>query len=391
MVAGLTLGACADERPRTVDDCLGVHGCGVLDPAADDFHGRELAAAGWDLGLCASCHGADFAGTSAAPTCRTCHQDGPDDCATCHGATGPTTGAHARHGVVGLGCVECHAVPTRWDSDGHVRRGGAADPPPAEVAMTGLAATTPRPGERTGPPSFDGATGTCAQVYCHGDVLGGGGAKTRPRWVDPGPGSATCGDCHGAPPPDHAWSSCTTCHAEGRHLDGTIDVGVTDPGCTGCHGGATPAPPRGLDGSTFSTAIGVGAHTAHVAAPRRLSAPIACATCHAVPAETTSPGHLDTAAPAEVAAGLGWDRATATCGTAWCHGPARPTWTRTGEVACGTCHGVPPVSPPHQPTMALTACAGCHPSTVDGFGNILVVDGPTGPTSHHLDGEVDAP
>lgn len=392
LVAALAVTGCAEERPRTVDDCLGIHGCGVLDPASPDFHGRELERTGWDLALCASCHGASFAGTSAAPTCRTCHADGPDACSTCHGATGPTTGAHRRHADAAVACSECHAVPSAWSDEGHVRRGGGGDPPPAEVAMTGLATATPRAGDRTAAPSFDPSTGTCAQVYCHGDVLGGaGGVEAQPRWVAVGPGPAACDRCHGAPPPDHAWTSCATCHPSGRHLDGAIDVGVTGAGCTGCHGGATAAPPRALDGSVFSTALPVGAHTAHVEGTHRLTAPLACTACHAMPTSVTAPGHLDTPAPAEVNAALGWDRDLASCATAWCHGPARPTWTRTGEVACGTCHGVPPATPAHDAGMTLTSCASCHGGTVDGFGNILITDGPTGPVSRHIDGVVDAP
>jgi hypothetical protein len=86
-----------------------------------------------------------------------------------------------------------------------------------------------------------------------------------------------------------------------------------------------------------------------------------------------------------VVAALSWDRNQQSCATAWCHGPARPRWTSSGEVSCGTCHGIPPASAPHTPDMPLSACATCHPGTVDGFGNILV----TGTSSEHINGVVD--
>jgi hypothetical protein len=35
--------------------------------------------------------------------------------------------------------------------------------------------------------------------------------------------------------------------------------------------------------------------------------------------------------------------------------------------------------------MTLTSCVGCHPGTVDAFGNILVTNG----TSEHINGTVD--
>ncbi|MEZ4399560.1 MAG: CxxxxCH/CxxCH domain-containing protein [Kofleriaceae bacterium] len=395
LCGALVIAGCVDARPRPGDACpdAGVHPCGILDPASDAFHGRELARRDWDFALCASCHGADFGGTSAAPSCTSCHVDGPTACATCH-RSGPTTGAHATHTAALLDCATCHRVPTAWNDEGHILVAGHADPAPAEVVFTGLATATPVPADRTGPPTYDPATGTCAQVYCHGDVLGGaGGTRPQPVWTDDPPGPALCTSCHGQPPPDHAWSTCATCHPSGAaHLDGVVEVGVASADCSGCHGRpGQPAPPRDLTGGEFSTALGVGAHQAHLTAPHRLGAPIACAACHQVPTTVTAPGHVDTPAPAEVNASLGWDRGSATCATAWCHGPARPVWTMTGQVTCGSCHGIPPATPAHASATTLASCATCHPATVDRFGNILVSDGPGGPTSAHGNGVVDAP
>lgn len=383
-----------------------LHAAGVLDPASRDFHGAQVAALGWDLGRCARCHGDDFRGGTSGASCESCHVGGPTDCKTCHpldeaqaprgaqgGArpygAGALDGAHRGHAAAGLACGECHRVPEAWDSEGHLRRSGAsastawvADAPPAELDF---AAAARRAGAA---PSYDGER--CSGVYCHGATLrDGGGAAPAPRWRDEAP--ASCGSCHGAPPPSHADDRCAACHPApaARHLDGAVQIGAVA-GCSGCHGDArSPAPPRDLSGNTATSALGVGAHRAHLEAQHRLRGPIACEACHQVPAELGAPGHLDSPGPAEVTASLGWDRAAQTCATAWCHGQARPRWTSLGEVSCGSCHGIPPSTAAHAPDLPLTSCAGCHPRSVDAFGNILF--GPDGLTSEHADGDVDLP
>jgi predicted CxxxxCH...CXXCH cytochrome family protein len=264
-----------------------------------------------------------------------------------------------------------------------VRRDGAVDEAPAEVTFGARASATAAATDRKGPPTWDGVT--CRNVWCHGDALhAGGGSTPEPRWADPAP-TGTCDRCHASPPPSHARADCATCHpASAPHVDGTVQIGRSD-GCRGCHGGAAnAAPPTDLSGNTFTTALGVGAHQAHLQAPSRMSAPIPCATCHVVPASTTAPGHLD-GGPAEVNANLGWDRDMQTCATA-CHGPSQPRWTSTGEVSCGSCHGVPPVDANHTPAMPISSCVTCHPNTVDAFGNIVDSNG-----SRHVNGVVDAP
>lgn len=349
MVAILALAACSEARELSApcEDCTArVHPRGILDEQSDAFHAKELARRDWDFELCASCHGEDFRGNqqTGAGDCTSCHSEGPTACVTCHG-DGPTTGAHAPHLTASLACAECHTTPTRWDDDGHI----VGDAAPAEVTFG------PRAGQA---PAF--ADGTCSNVYCHGATLDAGGVKTQPRWDEPA--APSCGNCHGAPPPSHAQSACVSCHpASAPHIDGVTQIGRTS-GCDGCHGSATnPAPPTDLAGNQFTNALGVGAHQAHLVVPSGLRAPIPCETCHVVPTTITSAGHIDTALPAEVMASLGWDRTSATCGTASCHGPARPIWTETGGAACGTCHGIPPATASHTPTMPLSSCVNCHP------------------------------
>lgn len=366
-----------------------IHAPGLLDPASTDFHGTELQRRGWNFAVCAACHGDDFKGGKAKAACTTCHTAGPTACATCHGE-GPITGAHRIHREVAkLDCSECHIKPPSWDAEGHLFRGGVADPPPAEVNFGARAGLTLIAGDRHGAPTF--ADGKCTNVYCHGDVLhAGGGSTPTPRWDDPAP-AGTCNRCHGAPPPSHAQTACATCHpASAPHIDGVVQIGRTS-GCSGCHGTATSAaPPVDLAGNTYTTALGVGAHQAHLQAPSGLRGPVPCATCHLVPTSIGFAGHIDTPLPAEVTASLGWDRVAQSCATAWCHGPARPIWTAQGGAQCGSCHGLPPVTASHLPTMQLTDCATCHPLTVSPAGSILLTPGPSGPTSRHMDGVVDA-
>ncbi len=373
------LAACADPRVYSMpcSDCtVSVHPPGILDPTSPDFHGAKLASENWNFSICQNCHGSDFSGGKAGVSCLSCHPQGPTACSTCHGLTGPKTNAHATHLGRGYDCSECHVKPASWDAVGHI-----VDVPlgtPAPVVFGARANLTIDPADRAGPPSFDGAT--CTNVYCHGAVLHqAGGSVTAPRWDDPTPPGA-CDRCHGAPPPSHQRSDCATCHPPGApHIDGIVEVGRTS-GCDGCHGSAaSPAPPVDLSGNTFTTAIGVGAHQAHLNSSY-LRGPIPCATCHVVPANVTDPGHLGPS-PAVVVADVAWNRSTQTCGT-WCHFGASPVWTTTGGAYCGSCHAIPPADASHSPTMTLASCTTCHPSTVDTAGSIV-------PNGTHMNGVVD--
>jgi predicted CxxxxCH...CXXCH cytochrome family protein len=221
-------------------------------------------------------------------------------------------------------------------------------------------------------PSWDGVR--CSSVYCHGGAWADANASVRaPAWRG-GAGEARCGACHGAPPASHPVGAapCVTCHpANAPHVDGHIQLVGTS--CTSCHGGGDdPAPPEG-------------AHEAHLRAPRGISAPIACATCHVVPTSVLQPGHVLGEPARVVLGGLAvsgsWDRASGTCANTWCHGASSPPWTSTGTVGCGTCHGLPPAD--HDPSETLGTCATCHPDSVDGNGNILL-------GGKHLNGVIDA-
>ena len=388
VVSLLLTTSCADERELSTTcavDCTPtmIHPAGYLDPSSPDFHGNDLLRRNWDFALCASCHGNDFSGGTTGVSCLTCHVDGPTACSTCHGPNGPTSLAHPAHAPTVL-CNACHITPTLWSDDGHILHDGVAITGPVPVTLGARAAQTLDPADRAGPPSWDGTA--CSNVYCHGAVLhDAGGTDTRPSWDDPTPPGG-CTTCHGDPPPtpSHVRSDCRACHpATAPHIDGIVQVGTQ---CDSCHGSpASAAPPMDLEGNTFTTAVGVGAHQAHLQALSKISAPIPCATCHVVPAAIDSPGHIVGPGPAIVNANLGYDHATQTCSSSYCHGSALPPWTSSGEVTCGSCHGIPPIDASHNPAMTLTTCSACHPGTVDAFGNIIVTNG----TSEHINGVVD--
>jgi predicted CxxxxCH...CXXCH cytochrome family protein len=398
----LLVAACAEQRERPVcADCsTTVHPPGWTTPGSDAFHGKDLERRGWDFALCQGCHGQDFAGKPGAPTCLGCHQKGPTACDTCHGNP-PATGAHAAHGAQALPCTECHVVPQTWDEPGHILDENRAPIRSPRVTFGALANRDTVPSRRTAPAAWDADRGTCANVYCHGGILGDAAASAaQPVW-NGGPSQVACGGCHGAPPASHAQSECAMCHPNAgagtaRHIDGKIDIGDNSGTCSACHGDAqSPAPPRGLHGETASTTIAVGAHRAHLFGTR-VREPLACSECHRVPTAVGDPGHLDSALPADVVFGPlatargaqpRWDRTTATCTGVYCHGPITPSWMGgpSETVYCGACHGLPPSDSSHTPAMQVTDCATCHPNSVGPFGNILVGNG------KHMNGVVDAP
>jgi predicted CxxxxCH...CXXCH cytochrome family protein len=218
--------------------------------------------------------------------------------------------------------------------------------------------------------SYDPQTQTC-MVTCHD----AGGARPRPAWTDKTP--MGCNDCHKSPPAGHSPGSCTNCHIEANangtalsggllHLDGRVELGNGSGLCGACHGlGDDPWP---------TTA----AHSSH--RNPTISSPIACASCHPVPATIEDPLHLDgvvhvTFSGLAVARGAtpSWDGTS--CAGVACHGAnladpaATPTWTDTSGAAakCGACHGLPPTQ--HTPSIDCNR-SDCHGTEVslDAFG-----------------------
>ena len=216
------------------------------DPQSDNSHTTFIADQLWDLSICTTCHGADYAGAGyEQKNCLTCHTevDGPEACNTCHGSTendappkglyGITettargVGAHQTHlgesalsAVITPDCDHCHVSPSTFAEAGHI---DTSTPGVADVAF-GLFPTQ----DETLPTLWDPAVETCSDVYCHGafvfnksessntwaytaDVIIGNNVTI--PWTDVGSGQAECGTCHGLPPTGHLpASTCNTCH-----------------------------------------------------------------------------------------------------------------------------------------------------------------------------------
>jgi predicted CxxxxCH...CXXCH cytochrome family protein len=334
----------------------------------------------------------DIAAEPPDPNCIVCHGSAvsaapPKSTAGDMDTTKRGVGAHAMHVVSTtlarpIACTSCHVVPVTIGDDGHMD-----SPRPAEITFGGLALTdgaTPKLMGATDP-FVEGASLSCAGTYCHGATLSGG-VQHQPIWTQVDGTQKTCDSCHGAPPPPpHMQSNaCELCHAETagpnltiahpeKHVNGMIEVSAQS--CSACHGSATnAAPPKSTLGQTDTTAVGVGAHQAHLGAT--LATPLACAECHTVPTEVGAAGHMDSALPAELTFGAraasdgatpSWDHASTSC-TTYCHGQTlgggattNPVWTKVdgSQKSCGSCHGAPPPAP----HTSNTACETCHTET----------------------------
>lgn len=267
-----------------------------------------------------------------------------------------------------VSCNECHIVPEKIDSPGHIDSSW-----PAELKWGALSKTG------TVVPIWNRETKSCSGVYCHGASLGGG-LNSAPIWTLTDGSQITCGSCHATPPPPPhpAGENCGECHAptggQGitianfeTHIDGVVQLVGPTP-CGGCHGDATSLAPT------------IGAHRAHTSGGKA-SAAVACSDCHVVPTAVNDAGHID-APPAEVRfQGVAVRNGAmpvfdgTTCTNTYCHALASsggtvpaPAWNDTtgSASACGACHGVPPPSP----HPSASACGNCHtvrPAThVDG-------------------------
>ena len=247
---------------------INVHVDGMLIKGSEHFHGKFIAAANWKLDQCSQCHGANYAGGITSPTCNTCHSKsgGPEACNTCHGdfaaatsiappqalndstsATDAGVGAHVKHLSAAsiaqnVSCEECHVVPAKFSSAGHIDNSPKAEIIFGSFSSSGIDVPTYNPGDNK-----------CSNTYCHGsfkfskanssysfaytaDEITGN--NFQPVWNKVDDTQAACGTCHGLPPTGHVASelrSCATCHVgvinnkgeiidKTKHMDGKINV-----------------------------------------------------------------------------------------------------------------------------------------------------------------------
>ena len=192
------------------------------DPSADTGYGHPFFYNGLALAdtACTDCH---------------VHKDSTGDAwaiPNCHSQP-PATGKHAKHVTdMNFTCDTCHferGAGTAYHLDGTRDINFKPDFPNATRNNNSATYT------RGGSPN----TGTCNNVYCHGNFTAGNNQS--PTW-DTVYATNTCTDapCHNTPPPQgahekHAGSTyayqypCTTCHSNWSingttHVDGTKDV-----------------------------------------------------------------------------------------------------------------------------------------------------------------------
>ncbi len=359
------------------------------------------------------------------------------------------TGAHDKHLGVGIACANCHPCAGQYGFDkpftypaGTTSAGGtitrAAGTPttcsvgchqplgtlPHDIAwntLGPLACTSCHSASSLADPHptvSDAMTRADCQG-CHDTSAHGGGTVTlvgHPlAWMDQTStgfhayaaerGLAACQQCHMQNLRGVAnVPACNQCHRAG----GTANDFAS---CTACHGTDNPgAPPRTIWGYG-NDAVRVGAHTSHLTASD-IAPAFDCGVCHAKPADLLAAGHIDDIAAGAVptasvvfsglaAGGVNpaptWDRTTATCSSTYCHGATlregtntMPIWTLVGQGqgACGTCHGVPPITnhPAVSSSGGLAVCNPCHSGTIDAAGNMI----PPSAGGKHLDGMVEA-
>lgn len=246
-----------------------IHKPGILNPASAEYHTNYIKSQVWDLSQCSVCHGTTYGGGLSSPSCNTCHTNpgGPEACNTCHGdfsnplkiappravngetsPLSPKVGAHDIHlynavnGKV-TDCSECHVVPTKLTSAGHLDNDGKA-----EVRFL-----TNRTGITTAAGTYSFTSNKCSNTYCHGnfeltkaassyqfiyssDKMGG--LNKEVTWTQQDGRQTACGTCHGLPPAGHvtyAISTCTVCHQgvvdnKGKisdpslHMNGKVNV-----------------------------------------------------------------------------------------------------------------------------------------------------------------------
>jgi predicted CxxxxCH...CXXCH cytochrome family protein len=274
--------------------------------------------------------------------CGTCHGDPPPPGA---GLPGSNPSAHPANVT---NCYACHS--TTVDASGNVvpaTSGGTHQN--GTIDVTNPHATTPNWADPSvHAPAAVADIASCQA--CHGTDFNGGGYAPM-----------SCNACHQSA----GWNAsalttnCTFCH-------GT----PAKPSYTGANDGPAVAPPQMPPGATGTA----GAHQPHLTGTTLRSSPIACADCHG--AAPSSLAHVNGAvafAWSDLARGVGAaggpvtpSFANGNC-TNYCHGAtlhdgAQTTvaWTAT-SVACGSCHGFPPISvSPH--TSSTTNCTGCHPA-----------------------------
>ena len=400
---------------------IDVHQAGILIPSSDDFHPKYLKNTDQSMFECKQCHGTNFTGGVASPSCANCHATIP---VHVEGISSPSSeNFHAKYlnntDQSMYQCKQCH---------GDAYEGGTISPTctncheTISVHVEGIIIPTSDNFHPKYLKNNNKSMSECTQ--CHGDDYTGG--------LD----SPSCANCHSSisvhqagivnpsSPNFHGkyitnqfnWDmrSCAECHGinySGGYIAPTCLTCHTQTNgpeaCNTCHGDfldpSQISPPRALDGSIETTDPGVGAHNAHLY-QNTLGSDVSCETCHIVPETVYAEGHIGSDGKAEITFGgianntgaqSQYDFSTSTCSNTYCHGNfvfnkngSPPTygfaytgdsmvgnnnsviWNKVdgSQIECGSCHGLPPTG---HIAATLNQCVNCHVGIVDANGNII--------------------
>src|SRR6266702_471760 len=274
---------------------------------------------------CGKCHSSNAAGaiTQAVPFYSTAYP------VKVTANTNAKVGAHTAHLTAtdslanALVCTDCHGTVTLTLA---THMNGATNFTWSTLATKSGALA----------PAYTAATGTCANVYCHGASMPGGdttGTNRAPTWINPNYlpatiSAAACGTCHGFPPSTTSGHPAVTIPAG---FPATATIGTT---CS-CHANINTAgnsyanifvnKALHIDGTLQVTGGHAVPYDTHNAAVLAAGGSTACLGCHA----------LGTSASVYPAATVGNPPDCMSC-----HKKAAPLPSgTTAGAACSSCHG----------------------------------------------------
>ena len=172
-------GQIASPTCQTCHSTITVHKDGDKSPSSDNFHGKYIMANNFDMSGCRDCHGATYAGGLISISCNNCHKDpgGPEACNTCHGdfnTTGHSAPGRAINGETsttypGVGAHASHLYTTTLSSNVVC---SDCHTVPDKVSSPGHIENSPAEVKLSSQPanaSYDYNTNKCANTYCHGN------------------------------------------------------------------------------------------------------------------------------------------------------------------------------------------------------------------------------
>ncbi len=309
------------------------------------------------------CHGNFTGGNNAAIA-----WSGTAACGSCHPANGtnPTTVKHTKHLVQYPNqCGYCHSGYTN------------ASAPADHVNFTkNVAFGYSHPANTNGLPSYDSASKTCTNVYCHGNfprVTYNGTANTNPgnafspTWQDSS--TSPCGSCHGSPTSNY--SSKT----HGKHTSASATYfSRTDSieSCDACHNYGTDTN-TGFTTASTQGSYGTADHADFSIDNNGINADVNFKSADTDLASKTGANANRTT----------WTGSTQSCTNSWCHGNfssgtltgnnALADWLDNTTAECGDCHiatpGTSGAHATHTSAPYSYSCDRCHSGGFSGHIN----------------------